>query len=173
MATARCLAFISKVLGDSKSSHREEALETANMVRERIVRLYTRNDGLGGFYPPEVNILSPGPEMSLFSRIVEGDKRCLILRNYFKREGHTWPGSDENRFLSQTSESVINGKHDQVWRSYETRIHVVNGLEPVARVQRRDFRHPGKCLQLCVCASSSALTRIIENMKYALKTLSD
>ena len=58
--------------------------------------------------PPEqaARQLSPGPEMSLYSRVVPGENRCTVLRRYFERKGHTWPGSDENAFMREMSEST-------------------------------------------------------------------
>lgn len=44
---------------------------------------------------------TPGPEMSLFSRIVPGEKRCIVLKNYFKRSGSKWPGDEEKLFLNE------------------------------------------------------------------------
>ena len=165
------MAFISKVLGNSKASQREDALEIANTVRQRIVRLYTRNGGHDGFYPPEVINLSPGPEMSLFSRIVEGDKRCLILRNYFKREGHTWPGSDENRFLNQTSESVINDmiksgevtKRGRKWSMGWSQVGAGVDFELLNNSLTFECRNP----------QWYAFNEGIFAVRYALKTLSD
>ena len=43
--------------------------------------------------------------MSLFSRIVPGEKRCTVLKNWFKREGHTWPGEEEMSFLDEISDN--------------------------------------------------------------------
>jgi hypothetical protein len=42
--------------------------------------------------------------MSLFSKIVPGKKRCIVLKNWFKREGHTWPGTEEFMFIDAMSE---------------------------------------------------------------------
>jgi hypothetical protein len=83
----------------------DRALQLADSVRERIVGLYLHNDG--SFLPPEAKPLSPGPEMSLYSRVVPGDERCRVLRSYFKRKGHSWPGSEENYFLSEISETTL------------------------------------------------------------------
>lgn len=104
MATARSLAYIASKLG--KTDEVERAQELAKSIEGRIARLYTRDDG--SFLPPEGGgaNLSPGPEMSLYSRVVPGDKRCTALRRYFDRKGHTWPGSDENRFVREMSKST-------------------------------------------------------------------
>lgn len=103
MATARCIAYIASKL--DKMEEVDRALQLANSVRERIVGLYLRNDG--SFLPLEAKDLSPGPEMSLYSRVVPGDERCRVLRSYFKRKGHSWPGSEENYFLSEISEKTL------------------------------------------------------------------
>jgi len=105
MATARCIAYIALKLGKKEES--DAALELANSVKDRIARLYLHNNG--AFLPPEggpAANMSPGPEMSLYSRVVPGDKRCVVLRNYFTRKGHTWPGSEENKFVEQSSEAT-------------------------------------------------------------------
>jgi len=104
MATARCIAYIATKLG--KEEEIVTALQLSNSVKERIARLYLRDNG--SFLPPEGpgSQLSPGPEMSLFSRVVPGDKRCTVLRRYFTRRGHTWPGSDENAFVREMSQAT-------------------------------------------------------------------
>ena len=91
MATARSIAYIASKL--DKVEQATAALQLANSVKDRIARLYLRKDG--SFHAPEVtpDRLSPGPEMSLYSRVVPGDKRCTVLHRYLTlREGHTWPG---------------------------------------------------------------------------------
>lgn len=103
MATARSIAYIASRL--EKSKEFDSAIELADSVRERIARLYLRKDG--SFLPPEASQLSPGPEMSLFSRVVPGDQRCTVLHNYFKREGHSWPGAEENAFLREVRNSTL------------------------------------------------------------------
>lgn len=105
MATARALAYISQKLG--KEEQIQPALELASLVKERISRLYVRQN-YGSFLPPNSLAweLSPGPEMSLFSRVVPGQLRCTILRGYFQRKGHTWPGSDEMAFVREMPEST-------------------------------------------------------------------
>ena len=106
MATARCVAYIASKLG--KQQELSEAIGLAKSVEDRIVRLYSRSKG--AFLPPEPGSgeLSPGPEMSLYSRVVPGQNRCKVLRNYFYRKGHTWPGSDENRFVQEMTKSTEN-----------------------------------------------------------------
>lgn len=106
MATARSIAYIASKLG--KEEQATAALELANSVKDRIARLYLSEEG--AFRPPEVvaNRLSPGPEMSLYSRVVPGHKRCKVLHRYLEREGHTWPGSEEAAFLRNISETTLN-----------------------------------------------------------------
>ena len=103
MATARAIAYIAKKLG--KEDDVKPAIRLASFVKDRIVRLYVR-ENYGSFLPPDKIgwQMSPGPEMSLYSRVVPGPFRCTVLRGYFKREGHTWPGSDENAFVKAISE---------------------------------------------------------------------
>jgi len=105
MATARAVAYIAKKLG--KEDEIAPALQLASSVKERISRLYMR-ENYGSFLPPESGgwQMSPGPEMSLYSRVVPGDQRCTVLRGYFQRKGHTWPGSDENAFVREMSDST-------------------------------------------------------------------
>lgn len=88
MATARAVAYIASKLG--KDEQVGIAKEVATSVEDRIVRLYSRAGG--AFLPPEDQgaNMSPGPEMSLYSRVVPGENRCTVLRHYFNRKGHTW-----------------------------------------------------------------------------------
>ncbi|KAL9179118.1 hypothetical protein ACHAXT_000160, partial [Thalassiosira profunda] len=104
MATARCLAYLASKLG--KEDTVATALQLANAVKERITRLYLQPNG--AFLPPERGgwELSPGPEMSLYSRTVPGNQRCMALRRYFRRKGHTWPGSDEMTFVREMSDAT-------------------------------------------------------------------
>lgn len=102
MATAQCMAYIASKLG--KEGQAVRGMELAMSVKDRISRLYLRQDG--SFHAPEANQLSPGPEMSLYSRIVPGDRRCDVLQRYFDRKGQTWPGSDENVFVKEMPDST-------------------------------------------------------------------
>lgn len=104
MATARSIAYIAEKLG--KNEEVAPAMQFASSLKERIVGLYFREDG--SFVPPAPGgrQLSPGSEMSLYSRVVPGDKRCIVLRNYFRRKGHTWPGSDENAFVREMTKDT-------------------------------------------------------------------
>jgi hypothetical protein len=106
MATARSIAYMASKL--DKVEQATTALEVANSVKHRIARLYLRKDG--SFRPPEIEAsrLSPGPEISLYSRVVPGNKRCTVLHRYLFREGHTWPGSEEAAFLRNISDNTLN-----------------------------------------------------------------
>jgi len=106
MASARTLAYIGNVLGDEKVL--TKGLTRAKSLRERILHLYLKN-GKDNFDCPECDgSLTPGPEMSLFSRIVLGEKRCTVLKNYFRRSGSLWPGDEEKLFLKELkNESLI------------------------------------------------------------------
>jgi hypothetical protein len=81
MAVARCIAYMAKRL-ETKELQLEEGLALAMDTEERIARLYLKN-GKDRFLPPEseASKLSPGPEMSLYSRVVPGAKRCTVLRS--------------------------------------------------------------------------------------------
>lgn len=105
MATARCIAYIANKLG--REAEALQATQVASAAKENIVRLYSRQDG--SFVPPETSAreLSPGPEMSLFSRVVPGESRCTVLRRYFQRRGHTWPGSEEKAFVEQIPKETV------------------------------------------------------------------
>jgi alpha-L-rhamnosidase len=110
MAVARCIAYMAKRLGSSlPETQLEEGLALAEHTKEKIARIYLMNAN-DHFLPPEeaAKNLSPGPEMSIYSKIVPGKKRCTVLRNYFRREGHTWPGSDEMNFIDESPEEVID-----------------------------------------------------------------
>ena len=104
MATARTIAYIAKKLG--KEDNVKPAMQLTSFVKDRIVRLYVRAN-YGSFLPRNRLgwQMSPGPEMSLYSRVVPGSFWCTVLRGYFKREGHTWPGSEENAFVKALSET--------------------------------------------------------------------
>ena len=104
MASARCVAYIAHALRDEKILNK--GLAKAKQIQDRITRLYTQNGEK--FDCPECsNSLTPGPEMSLFSRIVPGDKRCDALRNYFQRSGSFWPGDEEKLFLSELKNETL------------------------------------------------------------------
>lgn len=106
MASARALAYIGNVLGDQRV--RTIGSTRAESLRARIAHLYLKN-GKDNFDCPEGSAsLTPGPEMSLFSRIVLGEKRCIVLKNYFRRSGSFWPGDEEKLFLKELkNESLI------------------------------------------------------------------
>ncbi|EED93166.1 predicted protein [Thalassiosira pseudonana CCMP1335] len=108
MAVARCVAYIAKQLG-TKSEELDQGLATSKSVEDKIARLYLKN-GNDHFLPPDgaAANLSPGPEMSLYSRVVPAAKRCTVLRNYFRRKGHTWPGSEESRFIKEIPDATVS-----------------------------------------------------------------
>ena len=103
MAAARCVAYISNKLG--KDDIKQKSLQQAELIRNRIVKLYLKN-GKDNFDPPMGRASNtPGPEMSLFSKIVPGEKRCVVLKNWFRRSGSLWPGDEEKLFLSELDNS--------------------------------------------------------------------
>jgi hypothetical protein len=105
MATARSIAYIASKIG--KSAESKGALAVANSVRDRITSLYLQRNGQ--FRPPDTDErMSPGPELSLYNRVVPGEKRCNVLHRYLHREGHTWPGSEEAGLLKNISDATLN-----------------------------------------------------------------
>ena len=102
MASGRCVAYMAHML--DKSAEEERGMTLATKIRDRISRLYLKNGKDDFDFPHGSASNTPGPEMSLFSRIVPGEKRCIVLKNWFKRAGHTWPGEEEFRFIAAMSE---------------------------------------------------------------------
>ena len=102
MAAGRCVAYVARKVG--LKDIEEKGLAVAKKQQERIVRLYLKNGKDNFDFPKGSASHTPGPEMSLFSRIVPGEKRCTVLKNWFQRSGHTWPGDEERRFLREVSE---------------------------------------------------------------------
>jgi hypothetical protein len=99
MAAARCVAYIARKTGDDHMT--KKGLLLAESIRKRIVNLYSIRGKEDFDYPNGYAIATPGPEMSLFSRIVPGEKRCAVLKNWFKRRGSTWHGDEETLFLKE------------------------------------------------------------------------
>ena len=87
MASGRCVAYMAHML--EKHEEEKRGAELANKIRDRIARLYLKNGKDDFDFPHGRAENTPGPEMSLFSRIVPGEKRCIVLKNWFKRVGHT------------------------------------------------------------------------------------
>ncbi|KAL9187924.1 hypothetical protein ACHAXT_006302 [Thalassiosira profunda] len=102
MASARCVAYIAKKLGDE--SMKKKSLMEAERIKQQIAGLYLRNGQDNFDFPRGHAGHTPGPEMSLFSRIVPGSKRCIVLKNWFKRSGSLWPGDEEKLFLRKLDE---------------------------------------------------------------------
>lgn len=75
-------------------------------IQRRISYLYLKNGKDNFDYPDGGASRTPGPEMSLFSRIVPGEKRCIILKNWFKRVGGIWPGDEELAFIQAMPNDV-------------------------------------------------------------------
>jgi hypothetical protein len=70
--------------------------------------LYLKNGKENFDCPAECGAgLTPGPEMSLFSRIVPGKNRCAVLKNYFQRSGSLWPGDEEKLFLQELKNETL------------------------------------------------------------------
>ena len=105
MASARSIAYISEKVG--RTTGVKVALEISDMVKDRIAGLYLKYNQ--GFLPPDSRgkFMSPAQEMGLFSRIVPGERRCNVLRHYFTRIGHTWPGSAEMSFIKHVDKETL------------------------------------------------------------------
>jgi len=103
MASGRCIAYTAKQLGVTGLYHR--SLELANRIKARISKIYLKN-GFDDFdFPKGTASATPGPEMSLFTKIVPGEKRCAVLKNWFHRKGEMWLGDEEDRFLAELDPS--------------------------------------------------------------------
>ncbi|KAL7554634.1 hypothetical protein ACHAWF_018136 [Thalassiosira exigua] len=102
MAAGRCVAYLARKVNNEKLE--ERGMAVARKIQDRIVHLYLKNGRDDFDFPLGSTSHTPGPEMSLFSRIVPGEKRCIVLKNWFNRSGHTWPGDEENRFLRAISD---------------------------------------------------------------------
>ena len=102
MAAGRCVAYIARKMGLKDAE--EKGMSVANKIQDRIVHLYLKNGKDNFDFPHGKEAHTPGPEMSLFSRIVPGEKRCVVLKNWFRRSGHTWAGEEEMRFLKEISD---------------------------------------------------------------------
>ena len=103
MAASRCVAYISYKLGNLKMQKKSIAL--AETIRNRISRLYLMNGRDTFTYPMTQHPATPGPEMSLFAKIVPGKKRCKVLKNWFRRKGEPWDGDEETLFLKELDPS--------------------------------------------------------------------
>jgi len=103
MAAARCVAYIANKLGNDHM--RKKSIAQAEIIKKRISSLYLENGKDNFDFPKGHASETPGPEMSLFSKIVPGDKRCIVLRNLFKRSGSLWPGDEEKLFIKELDES--------------------------------------------------------------------
>ena len=100
MASGRCMAYIARKVGNHDALY-QKGFALANRIRNRIARLYLKN-GFDDFdFPKGRGTASPGPEMSLFARIVPGEKRCIVLKNWFHRKGEMWRGDEETMFLNE------------------------------------------------------------------------
>ena len=82
MAAARCVAYIANKVGDEKMKHK--SLQIGEAIKRQIATLYMKNGRDDFDYPRGHASDTPGPEMGLFSRIVPGEKRCAVLKNWFR-----------------------------------------------------------------------------------------
>ena len=67
--------------------------------------MYSKKDGFD--FPEGHDYATPGPELGLFTRVVPADKRCAVLKHWFKRPGSIWPGDEERRFLNEVDEQYL------------------------------------------------------------------
>jgi hypothetical protein len=103
MAAARCVAYISKKLNNAELQ--KKCVLLAELIRKRISTLYLLNGRDTFTFPMTRYPATPGPEMSLFTRIVPGEKRCAVLKNWFRRKGEVWEGDEEKLFLKELDAS--------------------------------------------------------------------
>eukprot|EP01082_Thalassiosira_pseudonana_P002965 g3371.t1 g3371 contig12:1941615-1945421(-) len=102
MASGRCVAYIGRKVG--LASVEDKGMAVAKKIQDRLVHLYMKNGKDNFDFPLGSESHTPGPEMSLYTRIVPGEKRCIVLKNWFRRSGHTWPGDEEKLFIKEMSE---------------------------------------------------------------------
>jgi hypothetical protein len=100
MASARAIAYMAERLGGGKSDEGANALALANELKEQINALYMKFDT---FQVKRNSDWTPGPELGLFSRIVPGQKRCAVLKDWISTAGsgdyNYWPGDEEQLFF--------------------------------------------------------------------------
>mmetsp|Transcript_18521 Transcript_18521/g.40075 ORF Transcript_18521/g.40075 Transcript_18521/m.40075 type:complete len:1112 (-) Transcript_18521:1970-5305(-) len=108
MASGRCVAYIGRKVG--LASVEDKGMAVAKKIQDRLVHLYMKNGKDNFDFPLGSESHTPGPEMGLYTRIVPGEKRCIVLKNWFRRSGHTWPGDEERLFIKEMSE-----EDKQVW----------------------------------------------------------
>eukprot|EP00970_Alexandrium_tamarense_P001360 scaffold145_cov195-Alexandrium_tamarense.AAC.4 len=102
MASGRCVAYIGRKVG--LASVEDKGMAVAKKIQDRLVHLYMKNGKDNFDFPLGSESHTPGPEMGLYTRIVPGEKRCIVLKNWFRRSGHTWPGDEERLFIKEMSE---------------------------------------------------------------------
>jgi len=106
MAAGRCIAYIARKVG--KKDVEEKGMAVAKKIQERIAHLYLKNGEDTFDFPRGDASHTPGPEMSIFSRIVPGEKRCVVLKNWFSRSGEKWPGDEEKRFVNALTKQDVD-----------------------------------------------------------------
>eukprot|EP01082_Thalassiosira_pseudonana_P003935 g3372.t1 g3372 contig12:1945901-1950127(+) len=105
MASARAVAYIAHMMGNDQMQRK--GMAAAKKIRDKIASLYLMNGKDNFDFPNGQADSTPGPELSLYSRIVPGEKRCAVLKNWFMRGGGVWPGDEEKLFLAHLSDADI------------------------------------------------------------------
>jgi alpha-L-rhamnosidase len=119
MASARSVAYVAQKLADSDaqnwmnesvSSMGNAALDKANKIKDTVVKAYMKDDGT--FRHKKGAVMSPGPEMGLFARMVDGEKRCDVLESWLQHIGsgdlRIWPGDEEKLFHKHLAKPEFN-----------------------------------------------------------------
>lgn len=111
MASARAIAYLAKkVGGDGKEVVQgAAALALADVIKEQINSMYMKFDT---FEMKRHWHLTPGPELGLFSRIVPGHKRCIVLKDWIRVAGsgsyNHWPGDEEDLFFHHLNKNDLD-----------------------------------------------------------------
>jgi len=103
MASARAVAYIARKL--ESDVHEKKGMSLAKSLESKISSFYSKKPDWD--FPEGHGYATPGPELGLFTRIVPADKRCAVLKNWFKRPGSVWPGDEERLFLNEVDEEDL------------------------------------------------------------------
>ncbi len=109
MASARCVAYLAEKLGNGKM--KQEAFNLADQIKKSINQLYMRDDD-NGFRMRRNLDLTPGPELGLFTRIVPGNRRCSVVREWIRVTGSEEPiygiPKEETNFFKNLNKKDLN-----------------------------------------------------------------
>ena len=108
MATARCVAYLAEKLGHNES--KQASLSLANKIKDNINSLYMK-DGDDAFRMKKTLDLTPGPELALYTRIVPGEKRCAVSKEWFRIASSDTPvysmPNEEKAFLHKLNKKDL------------------------------------------------------------------